>query len=615
MIVAKARLHPTLPHRVGETPTSFASRLAQLHLPRQGTARVFCADMGIDFAKLVRGDGNAVKALAALAGADPRALAEAAFRQVPGGQLFAGELFPGRSLLRTALRVCPACLIDDCSEATRPETAACGRAVWSVGSIRTCPHHGMAIVDIGKAEAPSKTHDFAQLLKPLLPSLGALAARAPRRPVSSLEAYALDRLAGATGKAAWLDGLPLHVGLSVCEWIGLVERFGRDVRASTLSEADWVDAGESGFDIASRGEAGLRDFMDELLRTYPYSRSANEGPQAVLGGFFKFLAFRAPHPDFDAVRDLVFDFSTSQMPFGTGDVVLGRTVERRVLHSVHSAALEMQVHPKRLRKVLHATGILSTEQMKLAYGNALFDAAAAAPTLADAVDGLFMTEVEPYIGAGRVQTKLLVDAGIVEPLFPKRTDLDHLFRRRDLDAFLDRLFVDAVPVDEPDEDMADIQKAVKRSSCSTIEIVRLVLERKLSWVGMRIGRHGFAALLVRVSEIRALTRGSMDGWLTARTVETTMRSSTKVVRGLIDGGYLISQVIVSPLNRCPVTVIAQADFDEFRRKHVTIFEAMEVTGVHFLKIQKRLAALGIEPVIPREEVGAAFYRRSDLANL
>lgn len=613
--MSRRRLHPTLPHLAGEAATSFASRLAQRHSGENGGVRSFCADMGIDFRKVVDGQPDALIALGDVAGVDPARLAAEAFRRVPEGHLFRGERFPKHGLLRTFPRFCPACLSEDCAGLSEAEAMAYGRTIWSIAAIRTCPTHGMEIICAGRTLNPSKNHDFAQLIRPLLPDLGAMADRATRRSSSGLELYVLDRLAGKTGSAPWLDGLPLHVGVAVCEAIGMVDCFGREVLANKLSESECAEAGKSGFRIASCGEAGIWDFMDELLRTYPYSRSATEGPQAVLGRFYKFLAFNAQHSDFDGVRSLVADFMIERMPFGPGDIIFGRPVQRRILHSVRSASIEMDVHPKRLRKVLHAAGILSTEQMKLPYGNATFDAATAAQTLNDVVDGLFMTEIESYLGAGRSQTKVLVDFGIVKPMFPKQPDLDHLFRRRDLDVFLDDIFIDAVPVDDPDEDMADVQRAMRRVCCTTIEIVRLVLDRKLSWVGRRIGVHGFAALLVRVSEIRPIVRGSMDGWLTARTIETTMRTSTKVVRSLIDRGHLTTEVINSPLNRCPVRVVSQAAFDEFRREYATLFEAMETTGIHFRKIQMRLASIGVEPAIKREEVGAAFYRRLDLQRL
>ncbi|AWI87710.1 hypothetical protein C0214_04990 [Methylobacterium sp. DM1] len=94
-----------------------------------------------------------------------------------------------------------------------------------------------------------------------------------------------------------------------------------------------------------------------------------------------------------------------------------------------------------------------------------------------------------------------------------------------------------------------------------------------------------------------------------------MRTNSAVVRKLIDLGFLQTTTIVSPLNRCPVNVIREADLEAFRAEHVTLFEAMATTGIHFRQIQKRLTALGIEPQIRREEVGAAFYRRSDLARI
>lgn len=614
MKLFKARLRPSLPHLAGEAPASFVSRLAQLHLGRDASAPFFCADMGLDFRGIIDGDQDAVDALASLAGVDPDRLAADAFRRVPDGQTFRGELFPGRHLLRTALRVCPACLLEDCAQASKPETAAYGRALWSIAAIKTCRKHGMALVKLEHQET-SRNHDFARLLKPHLPDLGALSERATCRTASSLETYVLDRLDEGRGNIHWLDTLPLHVGIGVCETIGAVARFGRDVRFNTLSDDDWCAAGTTGIAIAEKGEVGIREFMDGLVCSYPYTRSATEGPQAVLGRWFKVLSFEKLHPDFDVVRDLVAEFIAERMPFGPGDTIFGKPVQRRVLHSVYTASQELRIHPKRLRKILHATRILTKEQAELPNGSALFDAVAASPTLADAADGLFMTEVKEYLGAGRVQTKLLVDGGFIKPMLPKRPELDHLFRRRDLDTFLTRLFADAVPVAEPDEDMVDIQRAVKKVCCSTAEILDLVLGRKLAWVGRRRDAHGFSALLVRVSEVRDRTRGSMDGCTTARAVEKVMRTNSAVVRKLIDLGFLQTTTIVSPLNRCPVNVIREADLEAFRAEHVTLFEAMATTGIHFRQIQKRLTALGIEPQIRREEVGAAFYRRSDLARI
>lgn len=471
----------------------------------------------------------------------------------------------------------------------------------------------MEIIEFNPERNPSKTHDFAWQVKPHLSNLERIADQALRRAPSPLEVYALDRLGGTVGNAPWLDALPLHVGLAICDYMGMVQRFGREVSPSELTGRERMEAGGCGFSIAKSGEAGIREFMDELIRTYPYSRSATEGPQAVLGRWFKFIAFEARDASFEGVRAFVHNVLVERMPFGPGDTLLGKPVTRRVLHSVTSASQEMKVHPKRLRKILHAADVLTTDQLHLPNGNALFDAQAATETLLDAVDGLFMTEVETYLGAGRVRTKLLVDAGIVQPMFAKRPDLDHLFRRRDLDSFLDRLSLDAIPIEELAEDMADIQTAAKQACCGSMEIVRLILDRKLPWVGRLATVHGFAAIHVRLSEVRSAVQGSMEGWLTAKAIEHKLNTNTKVVRNLIDFGYLKSQKIKSPLNRCPVTVVSDGDFRCFDEKYISLFEIMRTTKIHFLQVKKRFKSINVVPSIRREEVGAAFYRRSDIS--
>lgn len=57
-----------------------------------------------------------------------------------------------------------------------------------------------------------------------------------------------------------------------------------------------------------------------------------------------------------------------------GDVVFGKPVERRVLHSIRTLSKETGLHPKRLRKLLQAAGMLPEGSDDLVDGNCLFDA-------------------------------------------------------------------------------------------------------------------------------------------------------------------------------------------------------------------------------------------------
>ena len=87
---------------------------------------------------------------------------------------------------------------------------------------------------------------------------------------------------------------------------------------------------------------------------------------------------------FDPLRDLVGDFIRTRFPVGPGDIVFGKPVERRVLHSIRTLSKETGLHPKRLRKLLEAAGALPDGSADLADGNYLFDAQRASTLAAHA---------------------------------------------------------------------------------------------------------------------------------------------------------------------------------------------------------------------------------------
>ena len=107
---------------------------------------------------------------------------------------------------------------------------------------------------------------------------------------------------------------------------------------------------------------------------------------------------------FDPVRDLMRAHILETTPVGPGAEVLGRPVERRILHSVHSASLETGAHPKRLRKLLAAAGLLSAGHEAEPNDRVLFGAEPARRVLEAVVDGLREFLVPPSVAACRSET-------------------------------------------------------------------------------------------------------------------------------------------------------------------------------------------------------------------
>lgn len=350
-------LDPTVPFMADEAPASFVSRLArQNNIP---SVRDFCLDMGLVFQRIVDGCEDTLAKVAGLVGMSALPLLDQAIHR--DGKAFAwrGQTMVRSTLRRARLHGCPACLLNDIADGHAPaECAPYGRTIWLLAPIRSCPVHGIALMEIARAGGPHDLHDFALLMQPRIGDLGRLAAGAVPRPSSPLEDYLLGRLDGITGAVPWLDGLAWHAAAKTCEMIGAVALHGRTPNLKKLTDADWHRAGEAGFGIAREGEDGIRTFLSELQRTYPYTRAATEKPQAQFGRIYQWLAFGARHPAYEPVRELIARHIHESTPVGPGDLLFGKPVEPRILHSIRTASLETGAHPKRLRKILAAAGHL-----------------------------------------------------------------------------------------------------------------------------------------------------------------------------------------------------------------------------------------------------------------
>src|SRR3546814_195043 len=118
-------------HGAGETPTSFASRLAV----RNGcpAVRDFCLDMGIGFQDIVDGRVPALERLAMRGAAEPTDVCRHAISETGDGFALRQERLTQHSLRRHRVFVCPACFLRDLEEGQGPsETRPYGRILWEL---------------------------------------------------------------------------------------------------------------------------------------------------------------------------------------------------------------------------------------------------------------------------------------------------------------------------------------------------------------------------------------------------------------------------------------------------------------------------------------------------
>lgn len=376
----------TVPLHDGETPVSFGSRLAQAN--GRDRVRDFALDVRLDFAGVVAGRPGALASLAGLGGCSPSALASWAAVTDDDRTCLRGEDLGWRTLRRSRVFACPSCLLSDLDdEALEPKVRAWGRAIWQVPALRTCRIHGQELVEIAHADDPTSLHDFAALALSRADDLVGLDAVSERRTPSTLENYVHDRLSAGPSGTGFLDGLPLHAVMRLSENLGAVVTFGRKVRLKDLGERELHEAGARGCASASAGEDGIRTALTALQETF-FDGAADWGPRAMFGRFYEWLAHENVDPVYDPVRDIVERHVVETMPIGPGETVLGRKVTVRRIHSLHSASIEYGLHPKRLRKLLVAEGLIKPEDAGRSDERVLFPVEAVSARLTTLSDTL-----------------------------------------------------------------------------------------------------------------------------------------------------------------------------------------------------------------------------------
>lgn len=603
------KLHLTVPLGAGETPESFTSRLA---CANDLSAREFCRDWGIHFQSVIDASSDAVGIIADLGGVPFVDLIRHGF--VREGKLnfrHRNERLVRFSVRRSRIRVCPRCLSEDIRNNPRvaPRLAVHNRAMWLIDAIKTCSAHSLKLVEVGNDLAPGYLHDFAHYMALALPRLDNVVEKAPRRLPTALEIYIQKRLDGAR-QAPFLDSLELHAAIRTCEMIGAMDLFGQSANLKTLNDDDWWDAGVCGFEFATSA-APISTFLNKLQATHPHSRRGPQGPQVRLGRFYKWLAFGAADTAYDPVRAVVGRHIRDNRPLAAGDIVFGSPVVERTLHSIWSLSTESGMHPKRLRKLLRAAGIIGDDQMALPSHLVTFDPRPAEDLVRRLKGALPLPAAGKYLNAARSQASLLANGRFIKPCVPgARFSANDRYAIEDLDDFLRQLRHGAHMVRKPKPGQATIPAAAKRACRSAAEIVRLILDRKLSWVGKTAGRQGYLSVLVDLDEIRAKVRGADHGGLTQRDVARVIGTHPKVAGRIIAAGDLKSFVAINPTNRCPQVLVKPEEAAKFSRKYVSLFGSAQEKGMNAKTLKRALDAAGVEPAFKPKKIGATFYLRS-----
>lgn len=597
MFTATKPLPLTVPTTVGESATSFASRLAR----RNGVPRLitFCSDVGIDYFALVNGDPVEIQRLAVLGDIDPVPLQAATPSLIePGWFQLGNERIKFTGFIRTTLRICPMCI----SEA-RNTTEIVHHGVWQLAAIRTCVKHGCHLVAVPKPKNANDCFDHVSMLDEFQPTIAGFALPEDLQ----LERYLTDRIQSGPGQT-WLDRLPFHIAAQTCEMFGALLTLGPQAKRAELTDAQWGAAGTAGLKILCAGPNGLRKKLKELQNSHPVGEKLYRSHYRV---FFDWLRSRNDDEDFDVVRDVVREFIFENFPVTTGSIVLGKPCPEQLVHSFATAAQVFGVPHIRLGRKLANLGMAKLASSGKFYVLARYIPTALLNDICTELNEIFgAKEAARSIGIDYVLLERMASEGLVMRYFEDGQATSY-YHQHDIAKFIKRL---RALSSRPEDGMEtiDIATAARRRGIMIAPLTALILKHRIPLFTADLNPTSFRAFRLRLESLRNLRGRQREVIVASTVVARTLKINRQTVYHLQEAGFLQSPIHLKNVNVRNGHYSTKDSLDEFKISHVSLEELAEASGRSPNEEYLFQAKRGVTP-IPLGLRCSMVFRRCDVA--
>lgn len=314
------------------------------------------------------------------------------------------------------------------------------------------------------------------------------------------------------------------------------------------------------------------------------------------------------------------DFVLDNFSIEVGADLMGETVERRRVHSVHSLAKETGDHPKTVNRALVLSGLMEGDPDKVC-GNRVCDADAAEALMERVRNSIPATKLPTYLNCNRVQAELFVRSGLIPRLLADTQRASGVLKQvalEDADVFLSRFLAAADQKQSTSDGLMDVVSASEVARWPVLEIVNGILvglfqtveivDVSLKFKGVLVDPHEVREVLVRQL---SLGRVGLDE---ASRIVGMPRSGVSALVKLFgrDGEPYVHEYWAENSKGAKSRLFERSDLEQFRLQYVSLKEIANDAKSGSKAMKMRLEAEGIEPVAPKYELGRIWYRRCDL---
>ncbi|WP_192800837.1 TniQ family protein [Brucella tritici] len=595
----------TLPFHEDESPISLVSRLA-----RANSYVSLQSLLGFTYTSreaIVRGDHDALVEISQLSGISIERLANASIvHQHPGSNwklgraIFNKEMRPGKML-----RYCPHCVLNDMETGIgRAISRPYARSWWSCRGIEGCPEHGLKLVE-HLVTSFDQRDDFATFVEQNVQRVHNHARDHQQSSAPLLDRFLRDRISQPAKANDLVDTLDVHI---VAELSGYLGKFIA-IHKLTELQHEATDQREWGFRLLCKGQAEMKRI---IIETIEQKRPMVHFVLDFFGPVVLWLRRNQSKPAYEPVVTLFQEIAEMNMPFGPG-MEFVRPVEKRYLYCVNSAHEEFGIHKERIKALIAQHGL--TTRTHLHNYSIYFDAEAARSILEKANETINGKEAASILGLGETGFNRLIDAGILGSSEVRKKREYLRIQKSDVDDLVAKLTDDAEICSEENPEWITLEKG--RDFGVTIpQIIEKIIEGNAK-VRIKPGSEGLLKRLrvnfYNLKPIEAYTPVEGETYVSYATANLALGTSDNTLSELIKKGYVREKP--RHLNSSSHRLVAESSIYEFKKHYISLTALREIPSINCVGVKSRLAALGVFPLLGRNNKYTSFYSLADLRKM
>lgn len=218
------------------------------------------------------------------------------------------------------------------------------------------------------------------------------------------------------------------------------------------------------------------------------------------------------------------------------------------------------------------------------------------------------TSATAYLGIGTYQVAMLVKAKLIRLTEAAQNGQHGAIHVATLEAFVDRLMKNARTVKQKTGYQATLADASRRAMFTQVDIVNLISEGRLKWIGVREGSRHYGSILVDWQEVRSLIHELGRDTLSLREFADQIQVRKQAAGALVAQGHVASVFKVCGGHR---TIRIQAsEAIAFRQRYVSLGELACNRNQHHQTTKKMLDKRGVKPAFDPDAVLAHIYLSS-----